>query len=109
MMAGGGASLHPSCLVWIADDVNGDTLAPLENQVALFGTTGPSINRSGDYNSTSANHPNQKIWAGSCFAYPDPDNAEPRYVLFGREKNGPLAFSDGFESGNTTAWTLTFP
>ncbi len=102
--AGGGATLDPSCVAWIADDVNGDNLAPLENQVALFGSSGPATNRLGDFNSTSTYHPNNYLWAGACFALTDPNTAEARYVLFGREKDGERIFADGFESGNTSRW-----
>lgn len=107
----GGASLHVSCVAWLADDVNGDTLAPLNNEVARTGSSGPSINRSGDYNSSHRYYPNQKLFAGSCFTYQNSGAGEARYILFGREGSGdPSAiFTDGFESGNTTAWSLSVP
>lgn len=109
VMAGGGTTLYPSCVAWIADDANSDTLAPLENQVALFGTDGPSINRSGDYNSTSAYYPNNRIWAGACFTYLSTSAGHARYLLFGREKDANLVFEDGFASGNLNAWTVKVP
>ncbi len=106
-----GPALDPACLAWIADDVNGDVVAPLENMPALFGTSGPNINRSGEYNSTHVNYPNDLLWAGSCFAYTSSTAGDARFLLFGREKSGgPLSrFEDGFESGNTSAWSNTVP
>ncbi len=110
-MMAAGTALHPACLAWLADDVNGDTIAPLENDVALFGTSGPNIDRSGDYNSTHTNYPNDSLWAGSCFAYTSSSAGDARFLIFGREKSGgPLSiFEDGFEAGNTSAWTNTVP
>ena len=102
-MTAGSTSLYPTCLAWIADDVNGDTLAPLENNVAYTGTSGPSPDRAGDYNSAHVNSSNKKLWAGACFAYDTPTEGTSRYLVFGREQDH-LMFEDGFESGNTLAW-----
>ncbi|MDA8016251.1 MAG: hypothetical protein MPN21_02285 [Thermoanaerobaculia bacterium] len=99
----GSNSLHATCAAWIADDVNGDVFAPLENHVALTGTSGPIPNRSGDYNSTQPHGPNPYLWAGACFAYFSTGAGSPRFLVFGREGSLPI-FEDGFESGNTSAW-----
>ncbi|NJL27586.1 MAG: hypothetical protein HC897_06655, partial [Thermoanaerobaculia bacterium] len=104
----GGGTFNPSCSVWVADDVNGDTLAPLESLASILGTSGPSSARSGDYLFTNVNAPNDKIWAGSCFAYNSTSRGTSRFALFGREGNGDL-FNNGFESGNVSAWTAAFP
>lgn len=85
IMAGGGASLYPSCVVWLADNVNGDTIAPLENTVAFFGTSGPSTNRSGDYSSVEPYHPYDLLFSGACFGLDSTSTGASRYVLFGRE------------------------
>lgn len=104
----GGSSLFTTCAVWLADDVNGDAFAPLENQVVLIGTSGPSLNRSGDYTSTHTYHPNDLQHAGTCFAYDSTTSAESRYVRFGRESSS-MIFMDGFDTGNTSAWTFAVP
>lgn len=109
ILAGGGASLYTSCIAWIADDVNGDAIAPLESQAAFFGTIGPSSNLSGDYTSARPYWPNAYLWAGACFGYTSTTVGHARYVLFGREADVARIFTDGFESGNTNAWSAVVP
>jgi hypothetical protein len=129
IMAGGGDTLYPSCVAWLADDHNGDLIAPLENQVAKFGTSGPGVNRSGDYNSTATFSPYDFIYSGACFAYDSTDAGTAHYVLFGRESecgsapirldssmtdvsptyrtNSTLFAHEGFEVTSSQAVTMT--
>lgn len=109
IMAGGGI-MEPACVMWLSDDFNGDSFAPLENKVAAFGSAGPSSDRSGDYNVSRVHRPNGLVYSGACFSYPNPGESEARYVRFGREANfngSDLIFTNGFESGNTSAWSAT--
>ena len=107
IMAGGGA-LYPSCVAWLADAANGFTFGPLENSLVILGSSGPSSNRSGDYLTTRVYHPYDQAYASTCFAYPTPSASEDHFVLFGRLGAFPI-FTDGFESGNTSAWSSTVP
>ncbi|MCG8459413.1 MAG: hypothetical protein MI919_24310 [Holophagales bacterium] len=102
----GGGSHFPQCSAFLADAQNGHTFDPLEHAVAISGTTGPSLNRSGDYLATRAYHPNDEVYAASCFAFFATNAGTSRYLLFGRNSAFQSEiFTDGFESGNTTAWS----
>ncbi|MEM9593102.1 MAG: hypothetical protein AAGD06_02495 [Acidobacteriota bacterium] len=98
----GGGTFFPQCSAFLADAENSTTFNPLEHTVVISGTTGPSSNRSGDYLSTRTYHPNNEVYAGSCFSYFATGAGSSRYVLFGRTSD--------FNGGNTApAVTITAP
>lgn len=107
----GGGTFFPSCSAFLADDENGDSFMPFEHEVVFAGTTGPQSNRSGDYLSTRVYSPNDRVYAGSCFAYPEAGRGEAHYALFGRADDftDTPVFFDGFESGNVSAWSASMP
>ena len=102
-----GGSIQPGCIVWLADDVNSDQLAPLDNRVVELGSATPASNRTGDYSWVQPNYPNDRIYAGACFSTQSTNPGNSKFVLFGREKDGPTIFEDGFESGNVSRWTAS--
>ena len=107
----GGGTFFPRCSAFLVDAQNSDTWAPLEHEIVLTGPGNAGGNRSGDYLSTRAYSSNEKVYSGTCFAYPQDGVGESRYVLFGRESDFVDAeiFSDGFEGGATAAWSDTRP
>ncbi|MCB1057452.1 MAG: hypothetical protein KDD11_18285, partial [Acidobacteria bacterium] len=102
----GGGTFFPQCSVWLVDDANGDSFSPFDHQVVISGTSGPSSNRSGDYLSTRNHHPYDLGYSGTCFSYLSSSTGTSRYVRFGRtEAFVTNLFTDGFESGNVSAWS----
>ena len=113
---GGGTTLHPSTVAWIADDINGHTIAPLENQVIQLGTNGPGSNRWGDYLRSRPHSPHDKTWIATGFSMQgSTSEAVPRLAWFGREKSVPQVppmfsktyASDFIITGTTTTLTFT--
>lgn len=107
----GGGTFFPRCSAFLIDGENSHSWAPLEHEVVLSGAGHAGGNRSGDYLSTRAYSSNDKVYAGSCFAYPENGVGESRYVLFGRADDflGPEIFADGFEGGGVGAWSTSLP
>ena len=102
----GGGTFYPQCSAFLVDDANGDSFSPLEHELVIAGTTSSTVNRSGDYLATRVFPSNDEVYAGTCFSYTTPGDAESRYVLFGRQSDFSTSeiFVDGFESGDTSAW-----
>jgi len=91
-IAVGGGSEYPGSAVWIADDVNGGTVAPLENQVFAVGTAGPPDGNWGDFLTTRRNETYGRTWMGAGYSIVGPSGGSvvPRFVWFGRERDGPV-------------------
>ena len=106
----GGGTFFPRCSAFLIDRVNDHDWAPLEHEQVVNGLAGAGGDRSGDYLSTRAYAPNDKVYAGSCFAYPQEGVGESRYVLFGRQSDflPNTIFEDGFENG-LGAWSSATP
>ncbi len=95
----GSSSLYPSCLNWIADDVNNDLIAPLENVLVETGTAGPTSDRAGDYSSAQTLSPYDLLFAGACYTFDTTTSGESRFTIFGREapcSGEPLVLTEGF-------------
>ena len=92
------------------DGVNDHSWAPLEHEQVVNGLAGAGGERSGDYLSTRGYAPNDKVYAGSCFAYQQEGVGESHYVLFGRQSDflSTTIFEDGFENG-LGAWSSATP
>ncbi|MEM6793437.1 MAG: hypothetical protein AAF725_05615 [Acidobacteriota bacterium] len=107
----GGGTHFTQCSAFLADSVNSFSFNPLEHETVTAGTSGPSINRSGDYLGTRVYSPNDRIFAGSCFEYQTTTAGTSRYLLFGRDLdfNGGLIFEDTFDSGGTGNWSSVSP
>ncbi len=83
----GGGNLYPSCSAWIADDINGGALQPLETVVAATGASGPLYsNVWGDYLTSRPHGSQPNTWVGTCYAYTR--RLHSRYVHFGRARDG---------------------
>lgn len=89
----GGGSIYPSMAVWIWDDIRqsvNPNLAPWEWYYAVTGTSGPSLNRWGDFVGARRHHPNTNTWIGTSYTMqggPNPSNAIPQFVWFGRSRD----------------------
>lgn len=126
-MSWGGGAFFPNSLAWIADDLNGNTITPLENLTFAVGSAGPNetnfggiYNRWGDYQATRMHSVYENTWIGTSFviqapppppAPPSGNIREPRFVWFGRERDAPPATNtiyvdrtniSGFENGTQT-------
>ena len=106
----GGGDFPVTGMVWIADDYNGDSLEPIELEVASVSGYGPLGGRIGDYTMARPYYPDSSQWVAATFGYlGDPAGGPtvqfPGFHRFGREEAvEPLIFSDGFESGDLSAW-----
>ncbi len=113
-IAWGGGTSYPQASVWIADDINGGALAPLENMTVTSGDHGPSRNRWGDY-LTSRKHPGftQNTWVatGYCLSGGTGNaDADPRFLWFGRERDMPvLLANDTPTAGSSIPGYYEFP
>ena len=92
--AGGGGTLvpWPSLFAWISDDVNGDTIVPLENRLVSNGDDGPNSNRWGDYYTSRRQDPYGNTWAAGGHVMRGGGggtSTEPHFVWFGRESDAP--------------------
>jgi hypothetical protein len=113
-IAFGGGAAYPGATAWIADDVNGGVLVPLDNRVFADGQFGPDSTRWGDYYTTRRNVPYGNTWSasGHCLIGGSHDgNAVGHYAWFGRERDAPPAHhaiyvdrqnGTGYEDGTST-------
>ncbi len=88
----GGGSYYPNCAAWIADDLNGSILQPLESYRAVGSTNGPDANKWGDYLATRPHFSYSNTWVASCYSLQGGGanaNARPQFVWFGRERDRP--------------------
>jgi hypothetical protein len=88
----GGGDFFPSCNAWIADDINGGGLEPLDLHNVVSGTSGPVENVSGDYLTARPHAVFPNTWIGTCFSLQGGGrntNARPRFVWFGRQRDTP--------------------
>jgi len=88
----GGGTLYPSCAVFIWDDYSG-TPPGWEVHSSASGTSGPGIDRSGDYLTTRICYPYENTWMGTAFTLQGGGlntNAVPRFLWYGRERDRPL-------------------
>ncbi|HEU4364650.1 MAG TPA: HYR domain-containing protein [Candidatus Krumholzibacteria bacterium] len=94
-LGGGGNSVpYPSVSAWLADDYNGDVIAPLESYFVSQGDDGPDNNRWGDYYTARRNDPFGHTWVASAHVLRGGGGgaaAEPHFTWFGREANAPAA------------------
>ncbi|HEU4363844.1 MAG TPA: FlgD immunoglobulin-like domain containing protein [Candidatus Krumholzibacteria bacterium] len=99
MCLGGGAAApgnpypYPSFAAWIADDYNGDVIAPAEAYVIAQGDAGPMSNRWGDYLTSRRAIPYGQTWAATGFVLNGGQTGgfvDPYFLWFGREADTPL-------------------
>lgn len=110
-IAFGGGDFFPSSAAWIADDINGVTIAPLETRLIRSGTDGPAGDRWGDYLATLRHVPYGNTWVGTAFTLQGGSGSTRdvvTYTWFGRERDAPppfdaihvdLANTSGHETG----------
>lgn len=110
VMWGGGATDYASCSAWMAQTPTTGDFVPLNHTTSIAGAVGPSNNnsRSGDYTMSTSYYPDDLQFAGACFSYLSLGSSTTTYVRFGSDTNGEI-FADGFETGNTTAWSWETP
>jgi hypothetical protein len=110
VMWGGGDTHYASCSAWMATTPTADDLSPLNHTTSIAGTIGPSNgnSRSGDYTMSTTYFPDNLQFAGACFAYLSLGSGTMTYVRFGSDTSGEL-FTDDFEGGGLTAWSLVVP
>jgi hypothetical protein len=117
--------LYPSMAVWLADDFNNRTVAPLTSLVMAIGTNGPlalagtgtpptcrggftpPCYRWGDYFSTRRHSMYGNTWIGTAYVKDggqDVGNDRPHYVWFGRERDRPPAANTIWVSNVATGW-----
>lgn len=85
----GGGSVHPSSAVCIDDSFNGDPPG-WECTGVRAGAHGPDSNRWGDYLRVRPAYPGDNAWTATSYtlqASTATGNAEPRNVVFGRERD----------------------
>jgi len=88
----GGGTHYPSCAVFIWDDYS-VTPPGWEVHASVAGTSGPGIDRSGDYLTTRISYPHENTWMGTAFTLQGGGvntNAVPRFLWYGRERDRPL-------------------
>ncbi len=103
------ASNPPVCIAYIADDVNGGVLAPLEDVPIASSTDGPASDSWGDFLSARPHFPFANTWVGSCYSLQGGGqnaNARPAYVWFGRERDSPTTSSTTTTNTTTTNTTI---
>ncbi len=86
----GGGTYYPSCTVVIKDDY---TSGNWDAYTSASGTSGPNIDRSGDYLTTRICYPYENTWMGTAFTLQGGGgnaNAVPRFLWYGRERDRPL-------------------
>lgn len=109
-MWGGGDINYASCSAWMASTPTGGDLAPLNHTTSIAGAVGPSNNnsRSGDYTMSTSYYPDDLQFAGACFSYLSLGSSTTTFVRFGSD-TGEEIFADGYETGDTTAWSWETP
>jgi hypothetical protein len=110
IMWGGGDTHYPSCSAWVAESPAESDLVPLAHTLSIAGNYGAqnADERSGDYTMSEVYFPDTTQFVGACFAYPTIGRGTSSYIRFGRTL-APEIFADGFEGGNTNAWSSTNP
>jgi len=110
VMWGGGTTHYASCSAWMASTPTSGDLVPLDHTTSIAGTIGPTNpdHRSGDYTMSTSYYPDDLQFAGACFAYLSPGSSTSTYMRFGNP-SASLIFVDGFESGDTDAWSSVSP
>ena len=89
----GSGSIHPSFAVGVDDDFSraaGYTPPPWYLGYGVSGTTGPNVNRWGDYISVQPFAPTSLGWTAAGFTLQGTGgsgSSVPRYVIFGRERD----------------------
>ncbi|MDH4039011.1 MAG: hypothetical protein OEV86_16170, partial [Candidatus Krumholzibacteria bacterium] len=89
---GDGTYPYPAIAAMIADDYNGDVIAPAETYLVSAGDDGPTNNRWGDYYTARRNDPFGHTWVASGHVLRGGGgggSAEPHFTWFGREANAP--------------------
>lgn len=114
--AAGNSILYPSLYAWLADDVNAQVLAPLENLPLISGTSGPSNNRWGDYYTARRHSPYQTTFLGSGHVLQGGGggaNVRAQFSWFGRDRDRPPAtntiYVDQANLGLRQEGTQAFP
>ncbi len=107
-IAYGGGALHPGFYAFIVDTYNNNSFSPLEVVGVASGTAGPSTNRWGDYLSTRLHWSSPETWIGTGYVMNGPanNNADPRFVWFGRLQDEP---GPDFDVNGVTVNPLTPP
>lgn len=110
VMWGGGDVHYASCSAWMAETPTAGSFVPLNHTTSIAGAFGPSNgnSRSGDYTMSTSYYPDDLQFAGACFSYLSLGSSTTTYLRFGKE-NSDAVFADGFEGGNTSAWSSTVP
>ncbi len=110
VMWGGGATHYPSCSAWVADSPAEGDLVPLAHTLSIAGNYGAQNGdgRSGDYTMSEVYYPDDSQFVGACFAYETLGRGTSTYIRFGRTVATEI-FADGFEDGNTAAWSSETP
>ncbi len=83
---------YPSFMAWIADDYNGDVIAPAEGYVIAQSNAGPTSNRWGDYLTSRRALPYGQTWAATGFVLNGGQTGgfvDPYFLWFGREADTP--------------------
>jgi len=95
-VAYGGGSYYVSSAIWISDDVNSHTMAPLENQVVVQGAHSNGSNRWGDFFTTWAHSHFNDSWVTVGVAPAANGASNEIYTWFGRSRDLPPAASSSF-------------
>ncbi|MBI4718223.1 MAG: immunoglobulin domain-containing protein [Planctomycetes bacterium] len=92
----GGGLLYPGFYAFIADAFNNHSFSPLEVVGIASGSSGPPINRWGDYVATRQHWYAPETWIGTGFTMNGSGgtNPTPYFVWFGREQDEPAADFD---------------
>jgi len=92
IFSGGGTS-YPTLDVFIWDDLSPDPFTSgWEAYYAVASTSGPTLNKWGDYLASRPHSPNTNTWIGTGYSLQGGganSNARPRFVWFGRERDTP--------------------
>jgi hypothetical protein len=87
----GGGSFYPTGVVGLDDDLNGDpATVGWELYSVIASTSGPYINRWGDYVSVLPFLPNGLAWVATTYSLqgcPNDGCTYPQFLVFGRERD----------------------
>jgi len=121
VFSGGGTS-YPTLNVFIWDDLSPNPVTSgWETYGVMTSTGGPNVNKWGDYLASRPHSPNGNTWIGTGYSLQGGganSNARPRFLWFGRERDGPsppagapygATYSPGTSPPLTVSQTTTVP